>query len=55
MNTCCVKCKKNTENVDSKMFRTKNNRFHYDDYDDYMNIMMIIINIMMVLIEYLNQ
>ena len=26
MNTCCVKCKKNTENIDPKMFRTKNNR-----------------------------
>ena len=26
MNTYCVKCKKNTENIDSKMFRTKNNR-----------------------------
>ena len=38
MNTYCVKCKKKqkkTENIDPKMFRTKNNRFHYDDYDDY--------------------
>ena len=35
MNTYCVKCKKDTENIDPKMFRTKNNRFHYDDYDDY--------------------
>ena len=26
MKTYCVKCKKDTENVDSKMFRTKNNR-----------------------------
>ena len=26
MNTYCVKCKKNTENIDPKMFRTKNNR-----------------------------
>ena len=26
MNTYCVKCRKNTENTDSKMFRTKNNR-----------------------------
>ena len=26
MNTYCVKCKKDTENIDSKMFRTKNNR-----------------------------
>ena len=26
MNTCCVKCKKDTENIDQKMFRTKNNR-----------------------------
>ena len=26
MNTSCVKCKKNTENIDPKMFRTKNNR-----------------------------
>ena len=26
MNTYCVKCKKDTENVNSKMFRTKNNR-----------------------------
>ena len=26
MNTCCVKCKKDTENIDSKMFRAKNNR-----------------------------
>ena len=27
MNTYCVKCKKDTENIDPKMFRTKNNRF----------------------------
>ena len=26
MNTYCVKCQKDTENVDPKMFRTKNNR-----------------------------
>ena len=26
MNTYCVKCKKDTENIDSKIFRTKNNR-----------------------------
>ena len=26
MNAYCVKCKKNTENIDPKMFRTKNNR-----------------------------
>ena len=26
MNTYCVKCKKDTENIDSKMFRTNNNR-----------------------------
>ena len=26
MNIYCVKCKKDTENIDSKMFRTKNNR-----------------------------
>ena len=26
MNTYCVKCKKDTENVGLKMFRTKNNR-----------------------------
>ena len=25
MNSYCVKCKKDTENIDSKMFRTKNN------------------------------
>ena len=35
MNAYCVKCKKDTENIYSKMFRTKNNRFHYDDYDYY--------------------
>ena len=27
MKTYYVKCKKDTENIDSKMFRTKNNRF----------------------------
>ena len=26
MKTYCVKCRKNTENTDPKMFRTKNNR-----------------------------
>ena len=26
MKTYCVKCRKDTENVDSKMFRTNNNR-----------------------------
>ena len=26
MNTYCVKCKKDTENIGPKMFRTKNNR-----------------------------
>ena len=26
MNIYCVKCKKDTENIDSKMFGTKNNR-----------------------------
>ena len=26
MNTCCVKCRKVTENIDPKMVRTKNNR-----------------------------
>ena len=26
MNTYCAKCRKDTENVDSKMFRTKSNR-----------------------------
>ena len=26
METCCLKCKKNTENLDSKIFETKNNR-----------------------------
>ena len=26
MNTYCVKCKKDTKNIDPKMFRTKNNR-----------------------------
>ena len=26
MNICCVKCKKDTENIDPKMFRTRNNR-----------------------------
>ena len=26
MNAYCVKCRKNTENIDPKMFRIKNNR-----------------------------
>ena len=26
MNTYCVECKKDTENIDPKMFRTKDNR-----------------------------
>ena len=26
MNTYCVKCKKDTENIDPTMFRTKNNK-----------------------------
>ena len=26
MNTYCVKCRKGTENIDPKMFKTKNNR-----------------------------
>ena len=26
MNTCCLKCRKDTENIDPKMVRTKNNR-----------------------------
>ena len=26
MNTYCLKCKTNTDNIDPKMFRTKNNR-----------------------------
>ena len=26
MNTYCVKCRKDTDNIDLKMFRTKNNR-----------------------------
>ena len=26
MNTYCMKCRKDTENIDSKMVRTKNNR-----------------------------
>ena len=26
MNTYCAKCRKDTENIDSKMFRTKSNR-----------------------------
>ena len=26
MNICCIKCLKDTENIDPKMVRTKNNR-----------------------------
>ena len=26
MKTCCVKCKKDTENIDPRSFKTKNNR-----------------------------
>ena len=26
MKTCCLKCKKDTENIDPKIFRAKNNR-----------------------------
>ena len=26
MLTCCVKCRKNTENLNPKMFKTKNGR-----------------------------
>ena len=26
MKTYCVKCRRNTDNIDSKIFRTKNNR-----------------------------
>ena len=26
MKTYCVKCKRDTENIDPKMFRTKNNK-----------------------------
>ena len=26
INNCCVKCKKDTENIHPKLFRTKNNR-----------------------------
>ena len=26
MKTCCVKCRQDTENIDPKMFRTKNDR-----------------------------
>ena len=35
MNIYCVKCKKDTEKIDPKMFKTKNNRFHYDYYYEY--------------------
>ena len=35
MKTYYFKCKKDTENIDPKMFRIKNNRFHYDDYYHY--------------------
>ena len=26
MNTCCLSCKKNTKNINSKVIKTKNNR-----------------------------
>ena len=26
MNTCCLSCKKDTKNIDSKVIKTKNNR-----------------------------
>ena len=26
MKTCCVKCRRDTENIDPKIYRTKNNR-----------------------------
>ena len=35
MNTYCVKCKKDTENIDLKMFRTKNRFYYYEYYDDF--------------------
>ena len=38
MKTCCLKCKKDTENLDSKIFRTKNNRLIMQStYSDYEN------------------
>ena len=30
MLTYCVKCRKNTENLNSKIFKTKNNRLHME-------------------------
>ena len=30
--TYCVKCKTNTDNIDSKIFRTKNYNFRTTDY-----------------------
>ena len=43
MNTYCVKCKKDIENIDPKMFRTKK----IIDF-----IMMIIMNIMIIFYDY---
>ena len=38
METYCLKCKKDTENLDSKIFRTKNNRLIMQStYSDYEN------------------
>ena len=38
MKTYCLKCKKDTENLDSKIFRTKNNRLIMQStYSDYEN------------------
>ena len=38
MKTYCLKCKKDTENLDSKIFRTKSNRLIMQStYSDYEN------------------
>ena len=38
MKAYCLKCKKDTENLDSKIFRTKNNRpIMQSTYSDYEN------------------
>ena len=29
MKTYCLKCKKDTENIDPKVFKTKNNKINY--------------------------
>ena len=34
MKTYCVKCRKDTENLDSKIFRTKNNRIMQSKCND---------------------